>query len=159
MNPSILMQLTRTSEWTVVFCSIFLRKGMPGRNHAGLNRQLRRPTISTAAEQKMMLCLARPLLLVLAAAAPVAGGLAREAGRVDLAFPAVPAAAPTGTRLWTFSARGFPVKQSPTVSNDGTMVYVGSSDNFTYAVNAADGTQIWSFNLCGGQDVQGPLCS
>ena len=121
--------------------------------------QVRRPTISTAAEQKMMLCLARLLLLVLAAAAPVAGGLAREAGRVDPAFPAVPAAAPPGTRLWTFSARGFPVKQSPTVSNDGTMVYVGSSDNFTYAVNAADGTQIWSFNLCGGQDVQGPLCS
>ena len=107
----------------------------------------------------MMLCPARLLLLVLAAAALVAGGLAREAGRVDLASPAVPAAVPPGTRLWTFSARGFPVEQSPTVSNDGTMVYVGNSDNFTYAVNAADGTQIWSFNLCEGQDVQGPFCS
>jgi len=75
------------------------------------------------------------------------------AGRVDPASPAVPAAAPPGTRLWTFSARGFPVEHSPTVNNEGTMVYVGNSDNFTYAVNAADGTQIWSFNLCGGQNV------
>ena len=37
------------------------------------------------------------------------------------------------------------VLSSPTLSADGSVVYVGSNDNSLYAVNMADGSKKWAF--------------
>lgn len=44
------------------------------------------------------------------------------------------------------------VRSTPALSNDGSTVYVGSDDNYLYAVNTADGTTKWWFDT--GGDVR-----
>ena len=51
---------------------------------------------------------------------------------------------PDGSIKWTF-ATGNWVDSSPALSKDENTVYVGSWDNFLYAVNSEDGTLAWSF--------------
>merc|ERR1712086_955369 len=45
---------------------------------------------------------------------------------------------------WAF-ATGREVRSSPTLSADGSVVYIGSDDNSLYAVNTADGSKKWAF--------------
>lgn len=50
-----------------------------------------------------------------------------------------------GTKAWAFETKGA-VYSSPTCcGNNGTIVYVGSDDNFLYAINADTGEQVWGY--------------
>jgi len=60
-----------------------------------------------------------------------------------------PTPAPTYTNMtrtakWAFATSGG-VSSSPTLSADGSVVYVGSNDKSLYAVNTADGSKKWAF--------------
>jgi outer membrane protein assembly factor BamB len=48
---------------------------------------------------------------------------------------------------------------SPTVSSDGKVVYVGGNDFNLYAVNVADGTQLWNFTTGGAVESSAALSS
>ena len=56
---------------------------------------------------------------------------------------------------WTYTTSGT-VRSTPAVSNDGGTVYVGSEDNYLYAVDAADGSLKWKFNT-GGKVNSSPV--
>ena len=60
-------------------------------------------------------------------------------------------------KLWSFRT-GDAVRSSPTLSSDGKVVYVGSSDARLYAINTVDGSKNWSF-LTGGSVVSTPALS
>ena len=47
------------------------------------------------------------------------------------------------------------IQSSPAVSNDGSVVYVGSFDDNLYAFNTSDGSEKWRFTA--GNDIQGPI--
>jgi len=49
-----------------------------------------------------------------------------------------------GSIKWTFTTGNW-VDSSPALSKDGSTVYVGSWDNYLYAVNTDDGSLNWSF--------------
>ena len=49
-----------------------------------------------------------------------------------------------GSIKWTFTTGNW-VDSSPALSKDGSTVYVGSWDNYLYAVNTDEGTLNWSF--------------
>ncbi|GEM_PF-209484 len=51
------------------------------------------------------------------------------------------------TLLWTFNTSAF-IRSSPAVVNG--IVYFGSENNNTYALNATTGTQIWNYTVLGG---------
>lgn len=48
-----------------------------------------------------------------------------------------------GTEKWVFPTGG-DVNGSPVIGSDGT-IYVNSTDDFLYAINPADGTEIWKY--------------
>ncbi len=56
----------------------------------------------------------------------------------------------TGTLLWSYSTGG-QVRSSPAVA-DGVL-YVGSYDNYVYALNATSGDVLWSILTAGGSGV------
>jgi outer membrane protein assembly factor BamB len=72
----------------------------------------------------------------------------KPAARKTSAGP--PAAGRPGTQLWSFTA-GAPVTSGITVA--GGVVYLGSADNNVYALNAGDGTKVWSYAT--GGPIQG----
>ena len=51
-----------------------------------------------------------------------------------------------GVLKWKFKTNGS-IQSSPVISNDGT-IYIGSNDNYLYAINP-DGTYKWKFNTSG----------
>jgi outer membrane protein assembly factor BamB len=51
----------------------------------------------------------------------------------------------TNQTRWTFQTQGVGVKSSPAIANG--ILYVGSTDDTLYALNATDGTQIWKFKI------------
>ena len=51
----------------------------------------------------------------------------------------------TNQTRWTFQTKGEDVKSSPAVANG--ILYVGSTNDILYALNATDGMQIWSFKI------------
>ena len=53
------------------------------------------------------------------------------------------------------SAGSSAIQSSPAVSNDGSVVYVGSFDNNLYAFNTSNGSEKWRFTA--GNDIQGPI--
>jgi outer membrane protein assembly factor BamB len=61
-----------------------------------------------------------------------------------------PVAGRPGTQLWSFTA-GAPVTSGITVT--GGVVHLGSVDNNVYALNAGDGTKVWSYAT--GGPIQG----
>lgn len=59
----------------------------------------------------------------------------------------------TGNLKWDFITKNtYGGASSPTISNG--RVYVGSSDNYVYCINAYDGTPYWSYQV--SSDYQGP---
>lgn len=64
-----------------------------------------------------------------------------------LALWAGPAGAEPGDILWT-AQRGARIDNSPAWAGDGTL-YIGSDDNFLYAIDGGDGTEIWRFETGG----------
>jgi outer membrane protein assembly factor BamB len=63
-----------------------------------------------------------------------------------------------GTLAWSYKTGGSISYSSPAQSPDGTVVYVGSSDNNLYAINAADGSYKWAFRT-GGSVYSSPTLS
>src|SRR5512139_3161841 len=59
-----------------------------------------------------------------------------------------------GKLKWTFVTGG-PVTSSPAIDESG-IVYVGSTDNNLYAINAEDGTLKWKFQTEGAIDRSSP---
>ena len=56
-----------------------------------------------------------------------------------------PSAPRTSTLLkWLFGT-GDEVRPTPAVSPDGATIYIGSEDCSVYALNAATGAEVWSF--------------
>jgi outer membrane protein assembly factor BamB len=66
-----------------------------------------------------------------------------------------------GTKKWSFATDPNPIPPSspyhdsgiyacPILSADGTMLFIGSANNNTYALNISDGTKIWSYATGGG---------
>ena len=49
-----------------------------------------------------------------------------------------------GSEKWSY-ATGDGVASSPTLSADGTTLYIGSADKNVYALNTADGSKKWSY--------------
>jgi outer membrane protein assembly factor BamB len=66
--------------------------------------------------------------------------------------PAAPA-----TPKWTFKT-GAPVTASPTISNDGKTLFIGSQDGSIYAISTSTGQKVWSVSLNGEVDAS-PLLS
>ena len=58
---------------------------------------------------------------------------------------------------WVFATSG-PVKSSPTLSNDGSMLFVGSDDGHLYGLKTSDGSKVWA-TLIGGPIEGSPLLS
>ncbi len=54
------------------------------------------------------------------------------------------AVTPNGKKKWAFNIGNF-IFSSPAISSDGRIIYIGASDNFLYAVNAASGTYKWKY--------------
>jgi outer membrane protein assembly factor BamB len=53
----------------------------------------------------------------------------------------------TPTSLWNYNTGGFDIDSSPAVVNG--VVYVGTSDDTVYALNAATGAFVWSYQTNG----------
>jgi outer membrane protein assembly factor BamB len=67
-----------------------------------------------------------------------------------------------GSRMWSLSTGG-PVSSSPTLSSDGSVVFIGAWDGVLLAVRPADGSLVWRTALGSGAGdlglssaVQGP---
>ncbi len=75
----------------------------------------------------------------------------------NTADPGIVSAADTRTIRWSF-ATGGPVKAVPSLSPDGSKLFVGSEDGNVYGLKTADGSKIWSVSL-GGPVEGSPLLS
>lgn len=64
-----------------------------------------------------------------------------------------PVGAEPGAIRWT-TQRGTRIDGSPAYAGDGT-IYIGSNDNFLYAIEAADGSERWRFQT-GGAIISSP---
>jgi len=51
---------------------------------------------------------------------------------------------PSGVKKWAFNIGDF-IFSSPAISSDGRLIYIGSSNNYIYAVNATSGTYKWRY--------------
>ena len=65
--------------------------------------------------------------------------------------------ASTGLQKWSFPTGGS-VQSSPAVSPDGATVFVGSHDDFLYAVDASTGGEKWRFET-GSEVYSSPAVS
>jgi outer membrane protein assembly factor BamB len=50
----------------------------------------------------------------------------------------------SGRLRWKFSTTGF-IVSTPAMSPDGSVVYVGSADDYLYAVETGNGTLKWKY--------------
>ena len=60
-------------------------------------------------------------------------------------------------KKWSY-ATGDAVGSSPTVSSDGSVLYIGSYDKNVYAINTTDGSKKWSY-ATGGEVHSSPTLS
>ena len=64
----------------------------------------------------------------------------------------------SGSKKWAFKTQGSLYDNSPALSPDGQVLYVGSGDGSLYAINTADGSRKWAF-LTGSEVSKSPAVS
>merc|ERR1712166_967351 len=59
-------------------------------------------------------------------------------------FGSVSGSLSSGSQLWNFTT-GDEIQSTCVVSSDGKTVFVGSEDEFVYALKTSDGTKVWNY--------------